>query len=147
MINQPFFPPTPDVVAVAIIQRGEEVFLTKRKDHVNQGGLWEFPGGKQQEGETLEQCLRRELKEELDIEVGDLQPFQSVHYQYPGKPVVLHFFTCLITQGLPEPLDCAEMAWVSQANLSAFEFPTANKQVVTRIIEGKLWNLSDLTSQ
>jgi 8-oxo-dGTP diphosphatase len=84
------------VVAAAILQREGKILLTRRKLDAHQGGLWEFPGGKQEVGETLEQCLQRELKEEIDIEVGDVQHFYVLRYRYPEKEVELHFFTCSI---------------------------------------------------
>ena len=121
------------VVAAAIIYQEGKILLTRRKLDADQGGLWEFPGGKQESGEMLEQCLRRELKEEIDITVGVLRPFAVVHHCYPQKKVELHFFTCSLDQGAPKALGCLEMAWVSPHELSSYEFPAADQPVLQKI--------------
>jgi 8-oxo-dGTP diphosphatase len=126
------------VVAAAILQREGKILLTRRKLDAHQGGLWEFPGGKQEVGETLEQCLQRELKEEIDIEVGDVQHFYVLRYRYPEKEVELHFFTCSIFQGDPKPLGSLEMAWVPKSELSSYEFPEADRPVLKKLIERNL---------
>ena len=126
------------VVAAVILQHDDKILLTRRKRDVHQGGLWEFPGGKQEVGETLEQCLRRELKEEIDIEVGDLKPFSTVHHRYREKEVELHFFSCSTYKGNPKPLECLEMAWVSMPDLCSYEFPPADQPVLQKILQGQL---------
>jgi len=126
------------VVAAAILQREGKILLTRRKLDAHQGGLWEFPGGKQEVGETLEQCLQRELKEEIDIEVGDVQHFYVLRYRYPEKEVELHFFTCAIFQGDPKPLGSIEMAWVPKSDLSSYEFPEADRPVLRKLLERNL---------
>ncbi len=126
------------VVAVAILQQEGKILLTRRKLDAHQGGLWEFPGGKQEVGETLEQCLRRELKEEIDIEVRDLKLFSIFRYRYPEKEVELHFFSCSMDKGRPKALGCLEWVWVSQCELVSYEFPAADQPVLKKILEGKL---------
>lgn len=128
------------VVAAAILQREGKILLTKRKLEAHQGGLWEFPGGKQEMGETLEQCLQRELKEEIDIEVGAIKHFSVLRYRYPEKEVELHFFTCSIVQGDPKPLGCIEMAWVPKGELAFYEFPAADRPVLRKILQGQIAN-------
>ena len=125
------------VVAAAIIQQDEKVLLTRRKIDVHQGGLWEFPGGKQEIGETLEQCLRRELKEEIDIEVGDLKLFSTVRHRYRDKEVELHFFLCSMYQGIPKSLECLEVAWVTKTDLPFYDFPAADQPVLKEILQEK----------
>ena len=125
-------------VAAAILQWEEKILLTRRKLHAHQGGLWEFPGGKREVGETLEQCLRRELKEEIDIEVCDLRHFYTLRHRYPEKEVELHFFTCSIHQGNPKALGCIEMAWVHKNDLSSYEFPAADRPVLRKLFQGRL---------
>jgi mutator protein MutT len=127
----------PIVVAAAIIQQEEKILLTRRKPDSVLGGFWEFPGGKQEPGETLECCLRREVKEELGVEIGEPQVFHSLRYQYPEQAVELHFFTCSIIQGHPQPLDCAEIAWVHKAELISYEFPPADISVLTRLLQAE----------
>ena len=140
MINQGFQHLPFVVVAAAIIYQEEKFLLTRRKLDAHQGGLWEFPGGKQEAGETLEQCLQRELKEEIDITVGNVQPFYVLRHRYPDKEVELHFFTCSMYEGNPQPLGCIEMAWVPRHELASYEFPVADQPVVKEIIQGRLEN-------
>jgi len=126
------------VVAAAILQSEGKILLTRRRLDAHQGGLWEFPGGKQEVGETLEQCLQRELKEEIDIEIGDVQHFYVLRYRYHEKEVELHFFTCSIFAGDPKPLGSIEMAWVPKGELSSYEFPEADRPVLKKILERNL---------
>ncbi|MEX0829733.1 MAG: 8-oxo-dGTP diphosphatase MutT [Nitrospirales bacterium] len=126
------------VVAAAIIFRERKILITKRKFEAHQGGLWEFPGGKQEENETLEQCLKRELKEEIDIEVCNVQPFCVLRHRYSEKEVELHFFTCSIHTGNPQPVGCIEVAWAHPHELTSYEFPAADEAVLKKIIQGPL---------
>ncbi len=123
------------VVAAAIIQHEEKFLLTRRKPQSHLGGLWEFPGGKKEAGETLETCLRREIKEELGVDISEPQLFHSLRYQYSEKKVELHFFTCFIIQGIPQAIDCAEIAWVYKHELNSYEFPPADIPVIKKIIQ------------
>jgi mutator protein MutT len=129
------------VVAAAIIFHNGKLLLTRRKLDAHQGGLWEFPGGKQEKGETLEQCLRRELKEEIDIDVANVKPFSTLRHRYSDKEVELHFFTCSLYEGSPKPLGCIEMAWVLQHELGSYEFPAADRAVLEKIYHGKFEGL------
>lgn len=136
-MNNPRHQDLPNVVvAAAILECQGKFLLTRRRLDVHQGGLWEFPGGKQEAGETLEQCLHRELKEEIDIEVADLQPFYNLRHRYPEKEVELHFFTCSIYRGIPKPLQSIEIAWVSKAALESYSFPEADQSVLEKIKQG-----------
>jgi 8-oxo-dGTP diphosphatase len=123
------------IVAAAVIQQEERYLITRRKPGSHLGGLWEFPGGKKESGETLESCLRREIKEELGVEISEPQLFHSLRHQYPGKMVELYFFTCSIIQGTPQAFDCAEMAWVHKHELFSYEFPPADIPVLQKIIQ------------
>lgn len=125
----------PIIVAAAIIQQEERYLLTRRKPGSDLGRLWEFPGGKKESGETLEGCLRREIKEELGVEISEPQLFHSLRHQYPGKEVEVHFFNCSIIQGPPQPLACAEMAWVHKHELISYEFLPADIPVLQKIIQ------------
>lgn len=117
------------VVAAAIIERDGAYLLTKRLPGTHLAGCWEFPGGKQHEGETLHQCLVRELREELacEITVGPL--VVSTRHDYPERSVCLHFFSCTL-QGEPEPQDGQQMQWVPRDSLCEFALPEADKVLV-----------------
>lgn len=123
------------VVAAAIICQKDMVLLARRKPGSHLEGLWEFPGGKKEFGETLEECLRREVREELGVEISEPLPFHVLHYHYPEKVVELNFFTCSITQGIPQALECAEIAWVFRYELNAYAFPPADIPILHKILQ------------
>ena len=126
------------VVTAGIIFQNEKILITKRKIDAHQGGLWEFPGGKQELGETLEDCLRRELKEEVDIEVINVKAVSTFRYRYPDKEVELHFFTCTMDEGEPKALECSEWAWVPRRELLAYDFPAADQPILRQLLEEKI---------
>jgi 8-oxo-dGTP diphosphatase len=123
------------VVAAAIIWQKDMILLARRKPESHLGGLWEFPGGKKELGETLEDCLRREVQEELGVEISEPQPFHVLRHQYPEKEVLLYFFTCSIIHGVPQALECPEIVWVHKHELISYEFPPADIPVLHKIIQ------------
>src|SRR6056300_1186986 len=82
----------------------DQILIAKRPDHLHQGGLWEFPGGKVDEGESVESALQRELLEELDIGVSEAEPFQQIAHRYPDKAVFLDFWKVYNFSGQPDGL-------------------------------------------
>src|SRR5437667_10573172 len=94
----------PVQVAAALIVHEGRYLLTRRKADVHLGGLWEVPGGKREPGESLEECLRRELREELGSATTELVPFQVIRHAYPGKTDELHFYGCSVMDGQPRAL-------------------------------------------
>lgn len=113
-------------VAAGLIHRDGRYLIARRKAGVHLAGYWEFPGGKREAGETLEECLQRELREELNVRVDIPVPYRIVRHEYPEKVVELHFFRCVIESGEAEALDCAELRWVLPEEFSQFEFPPAD---------------------
>ncbi len=126
---------SPIVVAAAIIWQKDMILLARRKPNSHLGGLWEFPGGKKEFGETLEDCLRREVREELGVDISEPLLFHALHYQYPEKAVELYFYTCSIIRGIPQALECAEIAWVYRHELIAYDFPPADIPVLQKILQ------------
>ena len=120
-------------VSAALIFRDGKLLITQRHAKAHLGGLWEFPGGKREAGETFEQCLVREIREELgvDILVGDL--FEEISHDYPEKSVHLKFFTCKIISGEPQPLDCAAVKWIGKDGLKTHPFPAADARLIERL--------------
>jgi mutator protein MutT len=120
-------------VSAALVFRGRQLLITRRHAGTHLGGLWEFPGGKREPGESFEACLIREIREELGVEiaVGDL--FAEVAHTYPEKSVYLKFFHCRLLSGEPQPLECAAVRWVRREELSGFEFPAADVQLLARL--------------
>jgi mutator protein MutT len=116
------------------------MLITQRPEEAHLGGLWEFPGGKRQPGEDLEDCLRRELREELgiEVEVGDL--VASILHRYPDKTVDLKFFRCRWLWPEPLKLGCPDFRWVGAEELGNFEFPAADARLLDRLRgEPELW--------
>jgi mutator protein MutT len=120
----------PVQVAAALIVREGRYLLTKRRADAHLGGLWEFPGGKREPGESLEDCLRRELREELGIEITEPVSFQIIRHAYPEKTVELHFFRCSIKDGEPLLLGCEALQWVSLEELTRVALPPADRPLV-----------------
>lgn len=120
-------------VSAGLVFRSGKLLITQRHAGAHLGGLWEFPGGKREPGETFEQCLGRELREELGIDVVVAELFESVTHAYPERTVLLNFFLCRLPQGEPQPLDCAAVKWVDQAELLRHEFPAADAGLLERL--------------
>ncbi len=122
----------PVAVAAAVIHGRDGRFLVSRRpQHLHQGGLWEFPGGKLEAGETAGQALQRELTEELGIRVQEAEPLIRVPWSYPDKTVVLHVWRVTRFDGEPEPREGQGVQWVDGAQLAALPFPDANQPIVT----------------
>lgn len=120
-------------VSAALIFRDGRLLIAQRSAGSHLAGLWEFPGGKRESGETWECCLLREIREELgaEVEVGAL--FDEVTHDYPGKRVRLRFFRCRLAVGEPRPLGCAALTWVSREDLARYEFPAADEMLLKRL--------------
>jgi mutator protein MutT len=129
-------------VAAGLVFRNGKLLITKRYDDAHLGGLWEFPGGKLEPKETFEECLVRELQEELGIEVHVGELVESVTHEYPGKTVHLKFFICDWKENEPQPLGCSECKWVSAGELAEHEFPEADERLLERLQkEPAVWRL------
>ena len=128
--------PTPLSIVAAIIRHDDLILITKRPDNVHLAGLWEFPGGKVESGESLEAALHREIREELGVEITVDREYFSVAHEYPDKSVHLHFFDCTILRGEPQPLEVADLRWVKAAELDDFEFPPADVELIRRLRSG-----------
>ena len=128
-------------VTAALIFRDGRLLITQRRPGDHLGGLWEFPGGKIEPGETPEACLRRELQEELGIEVAVGDQFAEITHDYPERRVDLQFFRCTITRGEPALLHCADLAWVTRDELDRYDFPAADAALLARlrIADDRLW--------
>lgn len=120
-------------MAAAVLRRDGRVLITRRPEDTALGGLWEFPGGKRESGETLEACLKRELREELGIEVSVGRQVEFIPYDYGTHRVVVHFFDCILLDGTPQPLGCQDLRWVLPAELSSYRFPPADTHLLARL--------------
>ena len=127
-------------VAAGLVFREGKLLIAQREAQSHLGGLWEFPGGKRESGETFEVCLARELREELGIEVEVGALIESLTHAYPEKTVHLRFFACRWLRHEPRALDCAAFQWVTAAELGAFDFPPADARLLDRLrADAGLW--------
>ncbi len=122
-------------VAVGVIIANDgSILLAKRPAHVHQGGLWEFPGGKVNPGETVQQALERELKEELGIDVIDCSPLTEIRHQYPDKSVFLDVWSVTDYAGTAVGKEGQPLVWAAPATLTRYEFPEANQPIIEAIV-------------
>ena len=118
-------------VAAAVIRRADgQILLAKRADQQHQGGLWEFPGGKVETGESVATALHRELQEELGIAVTAARPLIKVQHDYPDKQVLLDVWEVSGFTGEPHGAEGQPLAWVSPRQLPDYDFPAANQPIV-----------------
>jgi mutator protein MutT len=120
-------------VAAGLVFRDGKLLITQRYANAHLGGLWEFPGGKRECDETFDQCLARELREELGIEVEVGERIDVIAHEYPEKKVLLEFFRCRWLANEPQPLGCPAFAWVTREDLDRYQFPAADSQLIERL--------------
>jgi 8-oxo-dGTP diphosphatase len=130
-------------VAAGVIAEHGRYFITRRARDAHQGGKWEFPGGKVDRGESVLAALRRELHEELGIEVTAAQPFMRVRHAYPEKTVLLDVWSVTAYTGRPHGREGQEGRWVAQADMLALDFPAADLPVQRRLWLPSLYAISD----
>jgi len=120
-------------VAAGLVFRDGKILITQRPAYSHLAGLWEFPGGKREPSETFEQCLHRELREELGIEVEVGPLVEELTHDYPDRSVHLRFFRCRWLLHEPQPLHCQALAWVTAGELSQYQFPAADQRLLARL--------------
>lgn len=126
----------PRVVHVAvgvILDKSGNILIAKRPDKTHQGGLWEFPGGKVERGETLFEALKRELYEELAIEITTTEPLIKIRHDYGDKIVLLDVHKVTDFSGNPHGNEGQPVVWVAPEFLHEYEFPAANRPIITAI--------------
>jgi len=117
-------------VTAGIIWKADKFLITLRPPKGLLGGLWEFPGGKVEPGESLEACLEREIREELEIHIQVLSPLISVKHTYTHFKITLHTFHACYVSGEIVPHDCDEYRWIGVDELDAYVFPGADRKVI-----------------
>ncbi len=121
-------------VAVGVVQDpAGRVLITRRHDHLHQGGLWEFPGGKIEPAETTESALARELREEIGIEVLGSEPLISIPWCYPDRRVVLEVRRVTRYRGYATGVEGQPLSWALTAHLRATDFPQANRPIIAAL--------------
>lgn len=121
------------VVAVAVLERDGKILAARRKKGSHLEGRWEFPGGKLEPGESPQECLVRELEEEVGVLVHPREILEVVHHRYPEKSVLLLFYRCALTSGEPRALDCDEILWVRREELASLDWAEADVPFVRRL--------------
>jgi len=139
-MERPVRPPrrrTPHTAVTAgVIWRDDRVLIARRPLDGMLGGLWEFPGGKQDEGESLVECLKREIQEELGIEIEVGERLTTIEHAYTHLRITLHVFRCRYQSGRPQAIEVADYAWVSLDELDGYAFPVTD-QAIIRVLKGQ----------
>ena len=124
--------PLPLHVAVGVVRNDQgKILIARRHDHLHQGGLWEFPGGKVEPMESTEEALMRELREELSIIVEHATPLIKIRHDYGDRQVLLDVWQVDAFDGNPQGLENQPILWVSHDELHQFDFPAANRPIAT----------------
>jgi 8-oxo-dGTP diphosphatase len=121
-------------VAVGVIKRDNKIYISKRADDLHQGGKWEFPGGKREANETIEQTLVRELSEEIGIQVTKQSHFMLIEHDYGDKKVRLDVRLVEDFEGEASHQEGQQSQWVEISELNQFIFPEANKVIIDKLI-------------
>ncbi len=124
----------PRDVVIGIIRRAGKVLICQRPEGKSFAGYWEFPGGKLEPGETLRECLEREVWEELAIRVRPTLALPVIDHDYPNGPIRLHPYVCQHVEGEPQMLACQAVKWVEPSDLRAHQFPPANDELIEEAI-------------
>jgi 8-oxo-dGTP diphosphatase len=137
MITSPFV----HVVVGLIFNSHNQLLIAKRPDHLHQGGLWEFPGGKVEANESAYIALIREFKEEVGIVVKQADLFMEIYHQYADKNVFLDIWLCRHFDydggGEIVGLEGQEVKWVALAHLKKYSFPEANQKIINKLLSEK----------
>lgn len=122
-------------VAVGVIEDAQgRILIARRLEHLHQGGLWEFPGGKVDKGEDVLSALRRELHEELGIHVEDTKPLITIEHDYGDKQVLLDVHRITDFQGMAHGKEGQKIRWVTRNEIKDYTFPAANRGIVNAIL-------------
>ncbi len=121
------------VVVGVIINEENQVLIAKRASHQHQGDKWEFPGGKVEVDETSTEALKRELKEELGIEIQSANHLLNISHKYADKTVRLEVYEVIDWQGDAEGCEGQPLRWVDKSALNQYEFPAANAEILSAL--------------
>ncbi|MDZ7807972.1 MAG: A/G-specific adenine glycosylase [Gracilimonas sp.] len=124
-------------IGVGIIEReaDDKILIALRPNDAMLGGLWEFPGGKQEDGEKIQQTVERELSEELGVEVKAYKELMNLKHTYSHFSITMHAWHCKLISGEPKPKESQEVRWVTREELEEYPFPKANKVLTERLLK------------
>lgn len=120
------------VVSAGVVRRDGRIMICQRRPEVHNGLKWEFPGGKLEKGESPEAALRRELKEELDIDVEVGRVLDVMLHSYPDRDVMILFYPCEIIEGEPAAVDCNAVEWVLPTEIRGYDLADGDRRFVER---------------
>tara|TARA_B110001452_G_scaffold49016_1_gene37432 strand:+ start:434 stop:829 length:396 start_codon:yes stop_codon:yes gene_type:complete len=123
-----------NVAVAVIVNPQQQILLALRHQHLHQGGKWEFPGGKIEAGETVQQAIIREIYEEVSLNIQSTVPMMMLEHDYGDKLVYLHVHWVKEFSGDATGVEGQEIKWVDVSELSEFEFPAANKPILEEVI-------------
>jgi A/G-specific adenine glycosylase len=117
-------------IAVGVVRKGGRILIDRRRNEGLLGGLWELPGGKRMAGETLEETVVREIREETGVRVKVIRPLATVRHAYSHFKITMHAFECRWISGRARPVECTACEWVKPQDLDRFAFPRANNKIL-----------------
>jgi A/G-specific adenine glycosylase len=120
-----------------IMNENNEVLIALRPENVMLGGMWEFPGGKREEGESIEETILRELDEELGVKAEIVKPFMQLKHTYSHLKITLYAFICKLVEGKPEPKTSQQIKWIPIEELNDFPFPKANRRLTEKLMNAE----------
>ena len=132
-MTEPKAPIPHKIIGVAVIwntSQNNTVLIDRRKPEGLLGGMWEFPGGKVEPGETIPECIEREIQEELGIKITVDEFLMTIDHAYSHFKVTLNVYHCRHLSGIPQTIECDEIKWVTLSQLNTYPFPTANLKII-----------------
>jgi A/G-specific adenine glycosylase len=132
-------------IGVAVIRNEQgHILIDRRLDEGLLGGLWEFPGGKIEDNETVEECIKREILEELGIEIEVREHLITLDHAYTHFRITLNVHYCRYLGGEPQAIECQEIRWVTLDEIDQFPFPKANTRIIEALRVG-VWSPNPLS--
>jgi 8-oxo-dGTP diphosphatase len=124
-----------NIVTAAIIEKDNRILIAQREGGSHMEYKWEFPGGKLEPGETPEECIVREIKEELDMKIEVLDIYKTVQFKYMEKDILLLAYKCRLLEGEGKTIECNDFRWVKRDELNNFDFVPADVAIVEKILK------------
>ena len=116
-----------------IVNHLGEILIDQRKEEKSMGGMWEFPGGKKEDGESIQTTVIREIQEELGIQVEIKEKLIEFEYSYTDKNICFSVYFCKLIDGTPKPFESLQIKWVDPNDLVDYDFPDANKLIIAEL--------------